>query len=206
MAARDTALGPLAGLPDEWNCHVRIRQPGGGTGGVLGSKGRVTVHDPVGTEQREALARELDRLINEHRPACLVAALGPAAGTAAAVSVVLCLYRHRADTGVVMAVATPPAIPPPPTPYATCGLRSAVRQRATRPPGGRASPRQRECGRARPGRRAWLGERDGRHRCVRIKGGLVPARVRPGRQYRVIRPQPHRQSVSSSPRSPSAGP
>ncbi|MFE5678671.1 hypothetical protein ACFQ7B_12040 [Streptomyces erythrochromogenes] len=68
-----------------------------------------TVHEPVGTEQRAALAGEIDRLIDEHRPTGLVAALGPDAATAAAVSVVLRLYRHHAGSGIVMAVATPPA-------------------------------------------------------------------------------------------------
>ncbi|MGW6981109.1 hypothetical protein ACWGE1_16910 [Streptomyces sp. NPDC054932] len=68
-----------------------------------------TAHEPVGTEQRAALAGEIDRLIDEHRPAGLVAALGPAAATAAAVSVVLRLYRHHASNGIVIAVATPPA-------------------------------------------------------------------------------------------------
>ncbi|MFE7183453.1 hypothetical protein [Streptomyces erythrochromogenes] len=49
----------------------------------------VTVHDHVGTEQRATLAGDVDRLLDEDRPAGLVAALSPAAASAAAVSVLL---------------------------------------------------------------------------------------------------------------------
>ncbi|MFF0549672.1 hypothetical protein ACFYUL_11995 [Streptomyces sp. NPDC004311] len=67
----------------------------------------VTLDEPTGTEQRAALADAVDQLVREHQPAGLVLTLGPAAGTAAAVSVVLRTYRHWA--ALPMAVATPPA-------------------------------------------------------------------------------------------------
>ncbi|WP_328738302.1 hypothetical protein OHA91_00925 [Streptomyces erythrochromogenes] len=69
----------------------------------------ITLNEPIGTEQRAALAQAVDQLVGEHRPAGLVFTLGPVAGTAAVVSVILRTYRHRAKTGLPMAVATPPA-------------------------------------------------------------------------------------------------
>ncbi|MFE5488904.1 hypothetical protein ACFQ8S_02805 [Streptomyces virginiae] len=69
----------------------------------------ITLDEPIGTEQRAALAQAVDQLVGEHRPAGLVFTLGPAAGSAAAVSVILRTYRHWARIGIPMAVATPPA-------------------------------------------------------------------------------------------------
>ncbi|MFH7598039.1 hypothetical protein WDV06_23500 [Streptomyces racemochromogenes] len=69
----------------------------------------LTLEEPVGTEQRAALAQAVDQLVDEHRPAGLVLTLGAAAGTAATVSVVLRAYRHWAAAGLPMAVATPQA-------------------------------------------------------------------------------------------------
>ncbi|MFE5488950.1 hypothetical protein ACFQ7Z_03120 [Streptomyces virginiae] len=69
----------------------------------------ITLDEPIGTEQRAALAQAVDQLVDEHRPTGLVFILGPAAGTAAAVSVILRTYRHWAKIGIPMAVATPPA-------------------------------------------------------------------------------------------------
>ncbi|MER6487199.1 hypothetical protein V6P99_37395 [Streptomyces virginiae] len=63
----------------------------------------VTLDEPTGTEQRAALAESVDQLVSEHRLAGL--ALGPAAGTAAAVSVALRTYRHWAKDGIPMTVA-----------------------------------------------------------------------------------------------------
>ncbi|MFF3728156.1 hypothetical protein ACFYYM_38000 [Streptomyces erythrochromogenes] len=68
-----------------------------------------TMDEPLDTHQRAALAQAIDQLIGEHRPAGLVLTLGPAAGTAAAVSVILRTYRHCSKEGMPMAVATPPA-------------------------------------------------------------------------------------------------
>ncbi|MFC9816995.1 hypothetical protein ACFVJM_33600 [Streptomyces virginiae] len=71
----------------------------------------ISVLDPVTTESRAVLSREIELLLAEHRPAGLVIALGPQAGTTAAVSTVLRVWRHCAVEGVPVAVATPvPAV------------------------------------------------------------------------------------------------
>ncbi|MFE5717589.1 hypothetical protein [Streptomyces erythrochromogenes] len=69
----------------------------------------ITVHEPVATEERAALVREIDLLVDEHQPAGLVIALETAAATAATVPVVLRMHRHCAESGLPLAVATPPA-------------------------------------------------------------------------------------------------
>lgn len=69
----------------------------------------ISVHEPVTTEHRADLARAIDQLLAEHHPCGLVIELGPASGTAAAISVILRHYRHSTAAGVPLAVATAPA-------------------------------------------------------------------------------------------------
>ncbi|MFE7187066.1 hypothetical protein [Streptomyces erythrochromogenes] len=66
----------------------------------------ISVHDPATTESRAVLSREIELLLAEHRPAGLVIALEPQAGTAAAVSTVLRVWRRCADEGLPVTVAT----------------------------------------------------------------------------------------------------
>ncbi|MFF3214266.1 hypothetical protein ACFYYB_26790 [Streptomyces sp. NPDC002886] len=67
----------------------------------------VTVHEPVATEERAALAQAIDLLIDEHHPAALVITLGPAAGTPAAVSVILRAHRHCTENTIPLVAVTP---------------------------------------------------------------------------------------------------
>ncbi|MFD4244049.1 hypothetical protein ACFWP3_20980 [Streptomyces sp. NPDC058525] len=71
----------------------------------------ITIHEPVTTEQRAALVRDINLLLEEHKPAGLVLSVtaAAAAATAATVSVVLRVHRHCTDNGLPMTVATPPA-------------------------------------------------------------------------------------------------
>ncbi|MFD6888023.1 hypothetical protein [Streptomyces sp. NPDC059957] len=67
----------------------------------------ITVHEPVASEERAALAQAIDLLIEEHHPAALVITLDPDAGTPAAVSVILRTHRHCAEHNIPMAAVTP---------------------------------------------------------------------------------------------------
>ncbi|MFE4257894.1 hypothetical protein [Streptomyces sp. NPDC056883] len=67
----------------------------------------ITVREPVATEERAALAQAIDLLIGEHHPAALVITLDPAAGTPAAVSVILRTHRHCTDNNIPMATVAP---------------------------------------------------------------------------------------------------